>query len=568
MKGPRARSTRGGATLRMKVSSAARYVVMFCLAATGTASAQAPTSTAPAPPVLRLTLDDAVRMTLESNPSLAADRLDPQIADMEVAQADSAFAPSFNTLFGRQGQLTPPTTFLVGAEGTRTDTYTSTIGVAQRLRWGGTNYSVNWDSSRQSTNSFLQNFNPTLRSGLNLSVSQPLLRDFSIDAARRQLVSTRLNRTISGADYRENTVQTVAETKLAYWDLVAAVAFVEVQRQSLDLSRELVRVNEARVNVGQAPPLDLVSAQAEAAQREEALIVAEAVVKQAEDELRIHILDPSRPDMWTVKLEATDAPPIGGTLPDIETAMKAALDRRSDLARARAELDQSAISVKYFSNQRLPDVRVQANYQTAGLGGSRLLRVGEFPGTLVPGGGQTPFDDVLGQVLEADYPAWTVGLSISQPIGRSFDDAGHARARLEVSQRQQRLKDLEMTVVRQVRQTAWQLEMNAKRIQATRLGRELAEQRLDAEQKRFEVGMSTSFLVIQAQRDLAQARNNELAAQLAYGGSLIDFEAVQLAPPSRGGSGNGSGGGSQVQPLPVRVQTAAGQDVVVGGGPN
>ena len=213
-----------------------------------------------------------------------------------------------------------------------------------------------------------------------------------------------------------------------------------MQRQSLDLSRELVRVNEARVNVGQAPPLNLVSAQAEAAQREEALIVAEAVVKQAEDELRIHILDPSRPDMWTVKLEPTDAPPIGGALPDVETAVKAALDRRSDLARARAELDQSTTSVKYFANQRLPDVRVQANYQTAGLGGSRLLRVGEFPGTLVPGGGNTRFDDVLGQVFEADYPAWTVGFSISEPIGRSFDDAGHARARLELSQRQQRLR--------------------------------------------------------------------------------------------------------------------------------
>ena len=163
MKGPCARGIRSGAKFPMKVSSAARYVVVFCLAATGTAWAQVPTSTAPGPPVLRLTLDDAVRMTLENNPSLAADRLDPQIADMEVAQADSAFAPSFNTLLARQGQLAPPTTFLVGAEGTRTDTYTSTIGVAQRLRWGGTNYSANWDSSRQSTNSFLQNFNPTLR---------------------------------------------------------------------------------------------------------------------------------------------------------------------------------------------------------------------------------------------------------------------------------------------------------------------------------------------------------------------------------------------------------------------
>jgi outer membrane protein TolC len=308
--------------------------------------------------------------------------------------------------------------------------------------------------------------------------------------------------------------------------------------------------------VGNAPPLDLVSAQAEVAQREEALIVAEALVKQAEDTLRTRILDPSRPDLWTVRIEAIDPPPSGTALPDLDAAVATALESRSDIERARAELSQSETSVKYFANQRLPDLRLTGNYQTAGLGGTRLLRVGGFPGTLVPGGGETPFGSVLEQVVRADYPTWTVGIVISQPLGQSYDAAGLARSRLESQQRERRLKELEVDAIRQVRQAAWQLEMNVKRVQTTRLGRELAEQRLDAEQRRFEVGMSTSFLVIQAQRDLAQARNNELLAQLAYDRSVIDFEAIQLAPPA-GGGGAGSGGGSSVQPLAADLRNAS-----------
>jgi outer membrane protein TolC len=530
-------------------------LALFLGLAGSTASAQAPAAQPAEPAVLSLTLDEAVSMALEHNPSLAADRLDPQITDMEVAQADSAFAPTFNSVLQRRGQLSPPTNFLVGAEGTRTDTYTTTVGMAQRLRWAGTTYNLNWDSARESTNSFLNNFNPTLRSGVNFSISQPLLRDFSIDAARRQLITTRLDRTISGVGFRENTVQTVADTKRAYWDLVSARANVEVQERSLDLSRELVRMNQARVDVGNAPPLDLVSAQAEVALREEALIVAEALVKQVEDTLRTRILDPSRPDLWTVRIDPIDPPPSGTALPDLDAAVTNALESRSDLQRARAELAQSSTSVKYFSNQRLPDVRLTGNYQTDGLGGTRLLRVGGFPGTLVPGGGSTPFGNVLEQVARADYPTWTVGLVISQPIGQSYDDAGLARSRLESQQRERRVKELEVDAIRQVRQAAWQLEMNVKRVQTTRLGRELAEQRLDAEQRRFEVGMSTSFLVIQAQRDLAQARNNELVAQLAYDRSLIDFEAIQLAPAT--GRGDGGGGGSGVQPLAVGLRNAA-----------
>jgi outer membrane protein TolC len=144
-----------------------------------------------------------------------------------------------------------------------------------------------------------------------------------------------------------------------------------------------------------------------------------------------------------------------------------------------------------------------------------------------------------------DYPTWGVGVSVSYPIGNSVEQANYSRSQLEHSQAEQRLKGAEARAVQQVRDAAWKIEMNAKRIDTTRSARELAEQRLDAERKRFEVGMSTSFLTIQAQRDLAQARTNELSAVLAYDLSLVDFEALQEAGPSAtsAASAVASGGG-------------------------
>ena len=136
---------------------------------------------------------------------------------------------------------------------------------------------------------------------------------------------------------------------------------------------------------------------------------------------------------------------------------------------------------------------------------------------------------MLGQVLGADYPTWTVGLSLSYPIGHSASQANLARAEIEREQAAARVRSLELSVVREVRDAALRLEQNRQRIETTKLGRELAEQRLDAEQRRFEVGMSTSFLVIQAQRDLAVARDNEQRSYLDYQLAAVNFERVQRA---------------------------------------
>jgi outer membrane protein TolC len=503
-------------------------VTLIATALTVPAAAQAPP---PAAATVRLTVDDAVRMALDHNVDLGAARLDPQISDTRVAAAAGAFKPTVSSSVQENNQLQPPQSFLVPTA-TRTDTVTSTAGVSQRLPWFGTSYTASWNAAHTNSNSFLNSFNPLLQSGLAVNVSQPLVRDLFIDPSRQQLATSRINRDIAATRLRETLVRTTADVKAAYWNLVSANATVEARRSAVQLAEELARVNKAKVDVGQSPPLDFVSAQAEVAADREQLIIAETAVKQTADRLRLLIFDPTERDVWRVKLEPVDSPPVGTTALDVDAAVSRALDERADLARARKDIENAQTTLQFTGNQKLPDVRLNASYQASGLGGTQVLRSGAFPGTIVGPGAVTDFGSVLNQLVSRDFPTWALGVSVSYPLGASVDEANHARAQLERTQAGVRLKREEGRAIQQVRDAGWKVDMNAKRIETTRLARELAEQRLDAERKRFEVGMSTSFLVIQAQRDLAQAKTNELGAVLAYDLALVDFEALQEAAPA------------------------------------
>jgi outer membrane protein TolC len=263
-------------------------------------------------------------------------------------------------------------------------------------------------------------------------------------------------------------------------------------------------------------------------------------VLRAEDALRTLALDPDAPDFWTVRIEPTDALPPMVSQPDVEVAIRRALQDRTDLARARAQLDNAHTAVALRENQRLPDLRLDATLTTVGVGGRRLITNGAFP-PVVLGTAQTGFGDVLGQIATGDFPTWTLGVSLRYPIGQSFEEADLARARLEEQRARAAIRPLEIQAAREIRSAALEVDSTAKQIDSTRVARELAEQRLDAEQKRFDVGMSTSFLVVQAQRDLAQARIAEVRARLDHERARIDFETLQEAPPSSAGAALGGG---------------------------
>ena len=515
----------------------------------GAASAQPAVATNPAAALtIDLTLDDAVRRAIDNNPDLVVVRLEREVETARTAQTRAAYVPMFSTTLGRSSIVTPPSTLLSGEQGVDVDDWFASSGFHGRAPWGAGAWSVTWDTARTTSNSPITSFDPSLQSGMLFAYSQPLLRDRSIDPARHQYVIAKRNEQISELRFRESIVQTVAAVKQAYWTLKAASANVDVQQRSLELAEELARQNRIRVDAGQSAPIDLVQAQAEVAQRRENLIDARATAGDAEDRLRRLIMQPSDASFWQVRLDPVEDPSAPGVLPDVDAAVAKALSGRYDLARAGHDLENARTDVELFNNQKLPDVRVELSYRGSGLAGTEFLRAGGFPGTIT-GIRQRSFGDALGQAFTPDYPAWSVGVTLNYALGRSYEEAGAARAEVERRQVEQRIASLRLEAAETVRRAGRQIRSAAERMDAARAGATLARERLDVEQRRYEVGLSTTFLVTQAQRDLLEAEVSLLRTTLDHESALVYFEAVQQAPPA-GSDELAALRGANVVPLP------------------
>jgi outer membrane protein len=550
----------------------------------GTASAQAPSGPAvplaavPGEQVRQLTIDEAVRLGLDNNLGIQIARFNPQVEDLAVALARSAWVPSFTTVVQGANVSTPNSGFLSGAttgeNKTTTGRMLSNVGLLQQTPWGGS-YSIGWDSTRSTTTNVFSSFSPQLQSSLSIDIRQPLLRNFSIDNLRQQVILSEKDRDIADIQVQQTIATTSRAVRNAYWDLAYAMASLTVQQQSLDLANESLRETNARIQIGTIPPIDAVEAQAEVAAREQNVIVAQAQIETAEDSLRALIFNQSSPDFWTTRIVPTELPSFQPGSVDMDGAVRNALQMRTDLLQARKSLEAADSNIRYFRNQTLPDVTATFDYGLTGLGGTPVARINNLGIPLaVPAGLSRSFGSVLGDLFGNQFPSWTVGLSISYPLGHSPQEANLARVQLETTQAETQLKNAELQVMTQVRNVARQVLTSQKLVDSTRVARELSEQRLDAEQKKLAAGTSTNFLVFQAQRDLAQARNDELNAVLSYSRAQTDFETVQVAPVlgantttlATATSGNVLTGVTTLTNGPATATTAVGQTTAPTGG--
>ena len=483
-------------------------------------------------PVRRLSVDEAVTLGFEQNLDLRVERINPLIQDLGIAEARSAYAPMLSTTFFSNNRNSPPSGFLsgVGNDVTVTDRFLSdNVGVEQQIPWAGGRYSANWDGSHQSSNSIFNSFNPVLQSNLRLNYTQPLLRNLGIDTPRWQIAITSANRELSDIQLRGTVVQTQRNVRYAYWGLVFAKSILEVQRQSLELAEESLSNNRTRVEVGTMAPIDIVEAESEVARNKEAVIIAEAELDRAEDQLRTLIFDPDLPDYWSIQIQPSDSPGVQERVIEVDAAIRYAQEHRSDLDALDMGIKNTDTNIRYYNNQRLPDVNLDVTYALTGIGGTFLDRGNDFFGPVLSQE-QTSFGSVLGNVFTNDFPTWTVAVSMSYPLGTSGAKANLERARLERTQADVSRRRLEVQIAAEVRDVGRSVATNLQRIEATEASRELAERRLQAEQRRMEVGLSTTFLVVLAQRDLSTARNRETLAILDYTRSLVDFDAVQEIP--------------------------------------
>ena len=495
-----------------------------------------------------LSIDEAVKLGLEQNLGIQIQRYDPQIQDTAVSQARSFWSPQVSATLSKQSQSQAVTNSLAGgATSINNGNLFTGASLNQTLPWGAS-YTANWNNQRLTTNNLFTTFSPQIASNVNFQFSQPLLRNFSIDAIRNQVALSKKGRELSDIQLDSVIIQTTRAVRNAYWDLSASINNLKAQQESLALAQQSLSDNRKRVEIGTLAPIDIVQAQAEVASNEERVIVAEALIKRAQDNLRALILDPAAADFWATTFEPSDAAPFQEQAIDIEAAVRNALDKRADLRSAKNSIERSDIDIRYLKNQIMPDINAQATYITRGVGGVQLSSLS--PDDVLAGNldrqvlAQRGYGSVLGDVFQSAYPDWTVGVQIAYPLGSSTAHANLARARLEYQQSQTQLKNMQMQVATQVRDSGRNVQTNQKRVQSARASRELQEKKLEAEEKKQAAGMSTSFFVFQAQRDLAQARTLEIQAIADYNKSLVDFEAVQLAPIN-GGAGNVNVAGQQ-----------------------
>jgi outer membrane protein len=480
-------------------------------------------------PTTALTLEDAVRFALERNLDIAVQRLAPQLQDIATATARAAFAPALTSNVSRSAQTSPPTSVIdlaSGGGGTKTGTMTYNGSISKLMPFYGGQFTANLNNNRQETTRSIATFNPSFNSTWTFQYVQPLLRDFRIDTQRRQLQIAQVNRDISEVQLRASLTNLVSNVRNAYWDYVFTTQAVEVARQSFDLAGKLVQDNQTRVEIGTMAPIDVVQAEAEQATRRQALVTAENGRRTAELALKRLIVAGTDDPNWTATLDPVDRPDFLPEPVDIEAAIRRALSQRTDIEIAKRNVENNTTTVNFLRNQTLPIVDLQLNYGVQGVGGpyqQRTTILGEPSTQVIPGG---PLD-AYASLFSAENPRWTLGLNVTYPIGLSTQDAAVARARVQLTQIQSQLRQIELQVASDVTNAAIQVRNTAEAVQAAQAARDLSQRRLEAEQSKFEVGMSTNYFVVQAQRDLNEARNSELRAQLNYRKALVEFERLQ-----------------------------------------
>jgi outer membrane protein TolC len=481
-------------------------------------------------PSVPMTLEDAVRRAIDSNLEIAVERLNPQTFDFTLASLRANYNPSATSSLGRRDNVRPPTNLLnPGSPNVSTMTYNS--GIAQNMRWGGGNYALTFNNAKiVSPNDRLASFDPQFNSTYLFSYTQPLLRGFRIDQTRQQMQTTVINRDNAELNLKARTTNTLAAVRAAYWDYVYSIQAVDVARQSLSLASKLLSDNKIRVEVGTMAPMDVVQAEAEEATRSQALTIATATMRTAELSLKRLIVSGTSDPLWSQHIEPVDRPDFQSASIDVESAVRTALQQRTDLQIARNAFESNNVLLRSQRNQSLPDVDAIVTYGASGLGGTQYDFIGsgldrQRAGIAVQGG----YNDALRTLFNRDYPNWQFAVNVSYPIGGNAAEAQAARTQLLIQQSQAQIRASELTVATEVTNAALQVTNSTEALAAARAARELSQRRLDAEMSRFEVGMSNNYQVVQSQRDLREAQNSELRALLNYRKALVEFDRVQQA---------------------------------------
>jgi outer membrane protein TolC len=473
---------------------------------------------------IRLSLEDAVAIALSRNLGLRIERFQRARALFQVQQELGLYDLALTVNNSAFSESTPSVSTLDGARSQEREGQSLDIRLDQVVPVGGT-ASVNWTNGRSKTNSLFAEINPSFNVGFDVLYSQPLLRNFGREATNRNLRISEINSEISVENLEIAIRDTIQQVENTYWSLVEARQQLTVDEESLALANQLHEMNRVQVDVGTKAPLEMIQSEVGIATRQEQIIRSQAAVEDAADSLR-RLLNLDGDDLWNASIEPVTDPETSRLTIDLVDSLTIALEERPEVATQRLALRSLEIDQRVLRNQKLPALDLQVRYGFNGVGGDRLVR--EDPEdifnpnpafTVIPGG----IDDALQQIVDAESDGWGLGLNLRYPIQNRSARARSTAATLAVEQGLTELENLLLTVRTEVRTAARGVLTAAQQIDSAGKSRELAERNLDAEQKRYENGLSTSFTVLEIQEDLSQARSREVQAVTAYRRALVSY---------------------------------------------
>ncbi len=477
---------------------------------------------------LSLSLAECIQKTLKHNLALAVEVLTPEIADLSVALANEKFMPALSLSYTKQDTKTASYSFLDAEQTVATLQNDYSTQVSQLVPTGGS-LTVSLTGYLIDTNRRAQTINPRYGNTLRFTFSQPLLKDFGIKMTRREIILAQNNRDISEKNFAEMMEETIYNVESAYWNLVYSIENLKVRQQSLKLAQELLEKNRAEIEAGTLAPIEILTAQADVATRKADILEAEAMVKNNEDLLKTIInLQAEMENAEAVRIVPSDSPSVIKEETSVEKALQAAMQNRPDLQATRIDVGNKELNLSYARNQLFPDLRLQASYWSPGISGDQVLYEGgnALTGKII---GKIPgkSTDALKDTFDFKYKNWSVGLTLSFPLNNLFSRAYYAQAKLNLEQANLRIKNQEQQVFLEVKTAVRAVLTNYERVEAYRAARELAQKKLEAEEEKFKVGLSTNYFILQYQRDLANALVTELRAIVDYNISLAYLNRVQ-----------------------------------------
>ena len=501
---------------------------------------------------LPLSLNEAIRLALENNNDIRTSRIDVEKAEHNLTARRGAYDPQLfsETYFERSS--TPVASFLAGNNSGSLEQkdFTGRVGLSGSTPKFGGSYRVDLSSTRFSSNNFFNALNPATSARLSFSYTQPLVRGLHTDDSRRQIEIAKKNLTLTDVQFRQRATEVITRVEQAYWELVHALKSLQVQTEAVKQTRAQVETNKRQVAQGVLAPIDVVEAEAQVKIYEQNVYAAQEEVTRTENALKTLMLPDRKAELWSRALLPVTPVDLQAPRMPLTEAINTALENRFELAELRTSKDINEINNRFYRDQTKPQVDLQVDYSSNGYAGTlsnndnpilndltslerRVAELSTIAGlpvlpantfNSVPADFQGGYARAWSNLLGQDNPTVRVGVRISLPLKNrtAKGDLGQSLAegrRLDAVRAQ-----AEQLIEADVRNTIQRVRSVEASMAAAEAARVAAEQSYTSEQRKFQAGMSTVFLVLQRQTDLITARGREVETQTNLNQAIADFQ--------------------------------------------